>query len=94
MNPFRRLLDELDEILDRRDADAEDGTDEGADSLSELRAEVADHLAHDRPADEDPEKHSRIVGILEDAEDRWQAQHPRLAQAISQTLRSLSDAGL
>ncbi len=91
MNPFRRLLDELDEILDRHDAD--EATDNG-ESLSELRAEVADHLASERPADEDPEKHSRIVEILENAEDRWQTQHPRLAQAISQTLRSLSDAGL
>ena len=91
MNPFRRLLDELDEILDRHSA--ADETKERAE-LHQLRAEVEDRLAHERPADEDPERHSRLVESLQDAEDRLQAEHPRLSQAIQQALRSLSDAGL
>lgn len=90
MNPFRHLLDELNEVLDRRQRD------EAADDehLQQLRADVEDKLAHERPADEDPERHSRLVEALQDAEDRLQAEHPRLAQAIQQALRSLADAGL
>lgn len=91
MNPFRHLLDELNEVLDRRQRD--DETSE-QDHLDQLRADVEDRLAHERPADEDPERHSRLVESLQDAEDRLQAEHPRLSQAIQQALRSLSDAGL
>lgn len=92
MNPFRHLLDELNELLDRdRDDDAR--TDD-QDALHQLRADVEDKLAHERPADEDPERHSALVDALQDAEDRFQAEHPRLTQAIQQALRSLSDAGL
>lgn len=95
MNPFRHLLDELNEVLDRRHADnAEDGEQDDQEHLHQLRADVEDKLAHERPADEDPERHSALVETLQDAEDRLQAEHPRLAQAIQQALRSLSDAGL
>lgn len=93
MNPFRHLLDELNEIIDRR---RDDDTDEIAaddDALHQLRSDVEDHLAAERPADEDPERHSRMADTLNDAEDRFQADHPRLSQAIQQALRSLSDAG-
>ncbi|HUR73142.1 MAG TPA: DUF4404 family protein [Sporichthya sp.] len=94
MNPFRHLLDELNEVLDRRpsDGDAEDATGDD-DALHQLRADVEDKLAHDRPADEDPERHSYLVNSLQEAEDRFQANHPRLAQAIQTALRSLADAG-
>jgi ElaB/YqjD/DUF883 family membrane-anchored ribosome-binding protein len=90
VNPFRHLLDELNEVLDRRQHDeaAED------EHLQQLRADVEDRLAHERPADEDAERHSRLVEALQDAEDRLQAEHPRLTQAIQQALRSLADAGL
>jgi hypothetical protein len=93
VNPFRHLLDELNELLDRDHSDDESKTEETA-ALHQLRADVEDKLAHERPADEDPEKHSELVDTLQDAEDRFQAQHPRLTQAIQQALRSLSDAGL
>ena len=92
MNPFRHLLDELNELLDRDHDDEKSAED--TDALHQLRADVEDKLAHERPADEDPEKHSQLVDSLQDAEDRFQAQHPRLSQAIQQALRSLSDAGL
>ena len=92
MNPFRHLLDELNEVLDRRSAD--DVVEDDQEHLHQLRADVEDKLAHERPADEDPERHSALVETLQDAEDRLQAEHPRLAQAIQQALRSLSDAGL
>lgn len=91
MNPFRHLLDEINEVLDRHQRDDETQEQE---RLHQLRADVEDKLAHERPAEEDPERHSRLVESLQDAEDRLQAQHPRLSQAIQQALRSLSDAGL
>jgi hypothetical protein len=94
VNPFRHLLDELNELLDRRaDEDADDPTG-NSEALHQLRADVEDKLAHERPADEDPERHSALVDTLQDAEDRFQADHPRLTQAIQAALRSLSDAGL
>lgn len=92
MNPFRRLLDELNEILDGRES--EDRPDADQEHLHRLRADVEDQLAHERPADEDPERHSEFAQTLQDAEDRLQADHPRLVQAIQQALRSLADAGL
>ena len=89
VNPFRHLLDELNDLLDRGDErPAED-----EEALTQLRADVEDKLAHERPADEDPERHSQLVDSLQDAEDRFQAEHPRLTQAIQQALRSLADAG-
>lgn len=91
MNPFRHLLDELNEILDRDRSDDEPAGD--AEALQQLRADVEDKLAHERPADEDPERHSALVDTLQDAEDRFQAAHPRLTQAIQQAMRSLADAG-
>ncbi len=91
MNPFRHLLDELNEVLDRRQHDDQTPDQE---HLEQLRADVEEKLAHERPADEDPERHSRLVESLQDVEDRLQAEHPRLAQAIQQALRSLADAGL
>jgi hypothetical protein len=93
VNPFRHLLDELNELLDRDRDDADEPTDD-EEALHQLRADVEDKLAHDRPADEDPEKHSDLVDSLQEAEDRFQANHPRLAQAIQAALRSLADAGL
>lgn len=99
MNPFRHLLDEINEALDRRSA--HDAADEAADNaadhqehLHHLRAEVEGKLAEERPADEDPERRSQLIDTLQEAEDRLQAEHPRLAQAIQQALRSLADAGL
>ena len=99
MNPFRHLLDELNEVLDRHQRDDETPEQE---RLHQLRADVEAKLAHERPDndddgeddDEDPERHSRLVETLQDAEDRLQAEHPRLSQAIQQALRSLADAGL
>lgn len=91
VNPFRHLLDELNDLLDR-DSDDET-TAEDTQALHRLRADVEDKLAHERPADEDPERHSQLTDSLQDVEDRFQANHPRLAQAIQQALRSLSDAG-
>lgn len=91
MNPFRHLLDEINELLDRPSHEDEAAGDE--ESLHQLRADVEDHLAAERPADEDPDRHSRMADTLADAEDRFQAAHPRLTQAIQQALRSLSDAG-
>jgi hypothetical protein len=91
VNPFRHLLDEINEILDRPSRDDEAVQDE--ESLHQLRSDVQDHLAAERPADEDPERHSHMADTLADAEDRFQAEHPRLTQAIQQALRSLSDAG-
>jgi hypothetical protein len=88
VNPFRHLLDELNDLLDRDDEPTDD-----TQALHQLRADVEDKLAHERPADEDPEKHSELVDTLQEAEDRFQAAHPRLTQAIQQALRSLSDAG-
>jgi chromosome segregation ATPase len=93
VNPFRHLLDELNEVLDRHQRDDETQERE-QEHLQQLRADVEDKLAHERPADEDPERHSRLVESLQDAEDRLQAEHPRLSQAIQQALRSLADAGL
>ena len=91
VNPFRHLLDELNELLDRdRPDDDETGETE---ALHQLRADVEDRLADERPADEDPERNSALADTLQDAEDRFQADHPRLTQAIQQALRSLSDAG-
>lgn len=90
MNPFRRLLDEINELLDDR-ADEEPLAD--SEALQQLRTDVEDHLAAERPADEDPERRSRLVESLTDAEDRFQAQHPRLTQIISQALNAISDAG-
>ncbi len=94
MNPFRHLLDELNEILDRRHSDDENDAVADEEALAQLRSDVEDKLAHERPADEDPERHSALVQVLQDAEDRFQADHPRLTQAIQTALRSLSDAGL
>jgi hypothetical protein len=91
VNPFRHLLDEINDVLDRR-GDEEPAEDEQA--LQQLRADVEDHLAHERPADEDPERKSRLAASLQDAEDRFQADHPRLTQVISQALNAISDAGL
>lgn len=92
VNPFRHLLDELNEILDR--APSDDTVDSGDDhGLHQLRTDVEDRLAHERPADEDPERNATLADTLQDAEDRYQADHPRLAQAIQQALRSLADAG-
>ncbi len=91
MNPFRHLLDEINDALDRHRPGHEEDDQE---QLRQLRAEVEDKLAHERPADEDPERHSALVETLQDAEDRLQAEHPRLTQAIQQALRSLADAGL
>ena len=92
MNPFRRLLDELNDVLDREPSDDQPDVDQ--EHLHQLRVDVEDKLAHERPADEDPERHSALVETLQDAEDRLQAEHPRLVQAIQQALHSLSDAGL
>lgn len=95
MNPFRQLLDEINELLDRNPSEDQGTTStEDTESLHQLRADVENRLAHERPADEDPERHSHLTGALQDAEDRFQAQHPRLTQAIQQALRSLADAGL
>lgn len=90
VNPFRHLLDELNEILDRAPAEDADGPDDG---LQQLRADVVDRLAEERPADQDPERDATLADTLQDAEDRYQAEHPRLVQAIQQALVSLADAG-
>ena len=55
MNPFRHLLDEINEALDRHPAD--DRTDD-QEHLHQLRADVEQKLADERPADEDPERRS------------------------------------
>ncbi len=94
MNPFRHLLDELNEILDRHPSDGDtDNALEDSEALHQLRSDVEDRLAHERPADEDPERNSALADTLQGAEDRFQTAHPRLTQAIQQALRSLSDAG-
>jgi len=81
---LRRLLDELSGAIGRSKHDEE------REQLTRLHAEVEQRLQ--RVAGEDD--HPGFVGSLEQAELRFEAEHPTLGQALRSAVEVLSAGGI
>jgi uncharacterized protein DUF4404 len=80
---LRHLLDELSAAVNRSKRHEE------REELTRLHGEVESRLEA-----ADAEEHSGLVGALEKAEMRFEAEHPSLAEALRDAIEVLSAAGI
>ncbi len=80
---LRRLMHEISVAMGR-------AKDEDREELTRLHGVVQGHLE----GSDDGDDRANLVGSLEQAETRFEVDHPRLASAIQQALETLSSSGI
>lgn len=84
---LQRLLDELSAAIERA---RRRGDDADREELHRLVEAVERRLHSDAP----PEDHPKLIAALEQAELRFEAEHPVLGETIRRAIHALSAAGI